>query len=67
MYQCNLKKFYAQLARISQKSEPWRRKQYRKARYRKQALRNKIWGDIDDTKMTMNEPWNWKFHEVWVL
>lgn len=67
MFQCNPKKCHAQLVRIFQKSEPWRRKQYRKARYRKQALRNKLCGDIDYAKMTMSEPWEWKFHEIWVL
>lgn len=67
MLQCNLKKWHDQLERNAQKGEPWRRKQYRKARYRKRALRSKIWGDIDYTKITMSEPWEWKFHEIWVI
>lgn len=67
MLQCNLKKWNAQLTRSVQKGDPWRRKQCRKARYRKRAERSKIFGDILYTEMTMDEPWEWKFHEIWVI
>lgn len=67
MYQCNHKKCDAQLTRLVQKGEPWRRKQYRKARYRKRAGRDQVYADIDYANMTMDEPWEWKFHEIWVF
>lgn len=67
MLQCNLKKWNAQLERNAQKAEPWRRKQYRKARYRRRSLRYQISAEIDYSMMTMDEPWNWKYHEIWVI
>ena len=67
MLQCNIKKWSAQLDRLIQKGEPWRRKQYKKARYRNRASRYKLYAEIDYAEMTMNEPWEWKYHQIWVL
>ena len=51
MLQCNLKKWSAQLTRSVEKMEPWRRKQYRKARYRKRAARFEMFSKLEEAKM----------------
>lgn len=63
------KKFDAQLARRRQKmDDPWRRKHYRKARFRKMASRDKLWDDIHWELICVDwdEVWKYKYHEIWV-
>ena len=63
MLQCNLKKWDAQLTRSVQKMDPWRRKQYRKARYRKRASRFQLWLDICEAN---DEP-DLECQKIWVI
>ena len=67
MRRSNLKKWNEVFKRLVQKSDSGRRKQYRKARYRKQAGRSRVFNDMLYAEMTTDEPWEWKFHEIWVI
>ena len=62
------KKYDAQLERRIQKMEPWRRKHYRKARFRKMESRSKLWDDIhwELICVDLDEVWKYKYHEIWV-